>query len=178
MNTKKETPKPVFSHMLGYQRVSIRHNGDLDIETVNTQKSLTQQQFSDDCDINNIVNKYATTGEITHFARSQGVYADMTDLPVDLQTAFDTVRFAEEAFLTIPADVRKRFDNDPAQFTTWLSDPNNYDEGVKLGFFEPNKNQQQNAQKNDDLTTTKSAKNKQTKSGSEPKQNSIAESDE
>ena len=42
---------------------------------------------------------------------------------------------AEEAFMTLPAVVRARFANDPAGIFTFLQDPANRDEAVKLGLI-------------------------------------------
>lgn len=117
------------------QEHSVR-NGRLRVQTINLEPSLTQQQFAADCDINNIMRKYQTTGEFTHLTSKQGRYADFSDI-TDYREMLDTVKYADEAFASLPADVRLRFKNDPAHLLEFLQDSKNYDEGVKLGLLNP-----------------------------------------
>lgn len=105
------------------------------VRTINNEKSMTQQQFKDECDVNNIVAKYKRTGEITHLARTSGVYADLTKI-TDYHTMINQIQEAQKAFMTLPAAVRLRFQNDPGQLLAFMQDPKNYEEGVKLGLFE------------------------------------------
>lgn len=112
------------------------------VETINELPSITQQQWKDQCDVNNIVAKYQDTGELTHVARQKGVYADISQIG-DYHQSLQKVMDANSAFMTLPAEVRLRFANDPAQFIAFTADPDkNYDEGVKLGLFEPKKQTQ------------------------------------
>ena len=39
---------------------------------------MTDQQFKDDCDVNFIVDKFTKTGHLTHLAKFQGMYADVS----------------------------------------------------------------------------------------------------
>ena len=96
--------------------------------------SRTQQSFKDECDINNIVKRYRETGVITHLASSEAFYDDVSNVP-DYQTALGVVMDAEEKFMQLPATVRKRFDNDPAQMLEFIQDDNNYEEAVSLGLL-------------------------------------------
>ncbi|AXH78009.1 MAG: internal scaffolding protein [Microviridae sp.] len=116
------------------QKIYQREDGSIAVETVfdAEDESVTQQQFKDDCDINNIMKKYTQTGEFSHLNPNKGQYLDLVGLP-DYQTALHTVIQAEESFMTVPAEIRKKFDNDPSQFIKFLSDEKNNDEAVKLG---------------------------------------------
>lgn len=98
--------------------------------------SMTKQEFKDQCDINNIIKSFKLTGQITHIARNaaQGMYMDLPD-ELDFQTALNTIREAEEAFDSLPAKIRERFQNDPGQFLAFLSDPANKEEATKLGLL-------------------------------------------
>lgn len=58
--------------------------------------------------------------------------------PIDFQDALEVVARGEEAFYSLPAQVRSKFTN-PTQFLTWLEDPANYDEAYKLGLLDPEK---------------------------------------
>lgn len=99
-----------------------------------TEPTKTQQQFEEECNINNIVKRYKQTGIVTHLAHELPVYGDFSEVP-DYQTAFDIVVTAQDNFMRLPADLRKRFDNDPAQMLEFLQDESNYEEAVKLGLF-------------------------------------------
>jgi len=113
----------------------MRENGTLSASLINNEPSMTQQQFKDECDVNHIMKKYITTGEIHHLNRKQGVYADMSEIK-DYQGMLHTVMEAQEAFQSLPADVREKFKNDPSKLIEFVQDPKNYDEGVKLGLYE------------------------------------------
>lgn len=118
------------------QIVSKRKDGSLSIKTVNLEPTKTQQQFKDECDINNIMKKYSSTGEFTHLTSKQGIYADFSQI-TDYRDMVETVQYAKDAFASLPADVRARFGNDPAQLLNFVQDDKNYDEGVKLGLVQP-----------------------------------------
>ena len=97
-----------------------------------TQPSMAQQQFKEECDINNIMAKYQKSGLVTHVAKYQGKYDDFTVLP-DFKTALDTMNEAQEMFLTIPSEIRREFDNDPGKFVEFATDPDNLDELREMG---------------------------------------------
>lgn len=116
------------------KKIIRRPNGTKQVLTINNQPSRTQQHFKDECDVNNIVAKFRATGSVTHLRNSQsGVYADLTQLPIDLMEARQVVIQAEAAFEQIPAQIRQRFGHDPKNFIDFLADPANDDEAVKLG---------------------------------------------
>lgn len=110
------------------------------VATVNSEPSKTDGSFRDMVDINNIVAKYVQTGEIVHKARTEGIYADISQIG-DYEQSLQKVVDANNAFMTLPAETRNRFGNDPGQLLSFLQDPENYDEGVKLGLLEPKKAQ-------------------------------------
>lgn len=149
-------PKEIF-----YDNVSKR----VRVQTVNKAPSKTQQQFADQCDVNKIIAKYKTTGEFQHIARKQGYYADVSEIG-DYQQALDTVLAANHAFQALPAQLRLRFNNNPQELLEFIANPNNHDEGVKLGIFEKTLSHQkldQARQKNDDLNDEKLSANKSKK---------------
>lgn len=98
--------------------------------------SMAKQSFKAECDINTIMSKYQKTGLIDHVQRVQGSYGDFTSVQ-DYQLSLNQVMDAHEAFMELPAAVRRRFDNDPAHLMSFLQDPNNRDEAVRLGLVEP-----------------------------------------
>lgn len=103
------------------------------------QRSKTQQQFIDDCDINKIVARADASGVLTHTARGTPQYGDFSQFGDSLhfQNSLNTVIEAENAFMALPAETRKRFSNDPAELLAFLEDPKNQDEAVRLGLASP-----------------------------------------
>lgn len=98
-------------------------------------KTLTQQQFRDECDINEIVRRFGLTGQLPENLRAPQ-YGDFTGVS-DYQTALNAVIAADEAFMELPANVRERFDNDPAKFVDFCSDDANRAEAERLGLVFP-----------------------------------------
>lgn len=105
---------------------------------VTTPPTMTKQAHKDECDINNILKQYKLTGIVRHISAkaAQGTYQDLPD-PVDFQDALNMVMEAERAFDSLPAVIRNRFHNDPAEFLAFTSDPANADELVELGLAQP-----------------------------------------
>lgn len=97
-----------------------------------TGESLTQQQFKQECDVNHILAKYRKTNMITHLNKHQGQYGDFATAE-DYQETLHRVMQAQDSFQQIPADVRARFNNDPARLIDFLSKPENNEEAIKLG---------------------------------------------
>ena len=115
-------------------------NYDRDAVSVETglecqDKTLAQQQFLEDSDINTIVRRFKLTGQLPDNVRAPQ-YADFEGV-FDYQTAMNAIRQAQESFNAMPADVRSRFANDPQRFVAFCSDPANLDEARKLGLALP-----------------------------------------
>ena len=96
------------------------------------EPSMAQQHFKDECDVNNILRKYETTGLITHVANGMPSYGDFSSVP-DYQHAQNLLIEAQEYFDALPASLRKRFDNDPFVMLQFLEDPDNREEAENLG---------------------------------------------
>lgn len=108
------------------------------VEFRNDEPSLTQQHFAEECDINNIVEKYMITG-ILGDPLGEGSclpqYVDCTTVE-DFHAAQTIIAHASQAFDLLPASLRKRFNNDPAQLLAFLEDESNREEAVKLGLVD------------------------------------------
>lgn len=100
--------------------------------------SMTKQEFQKECDINNIIKHFSVSGMFSHVnvRAAQGSYQDLPD-SVDFQESLDVIRAAETAFMSLPAKVRDRFGQDPAEFLAFLGDPANAEEAQKLGLLKP-----------------------------------------
>lgn len=120
-------------------RIYVRPSDGSDAEEVSDATGLdcsvdegrTKQEFLEECDINTIIKRFGLGYEppVNQAVPLQG---DFSDAP-DFRTALDLVREADEAFMTMSADVRKRFNHDPVEFVSFVSDEKNYEECVKLG---------------------------------------------
>jgi phage internal scaffolding protein len=93
--------------------------------------SRTQQHFKDECDINNILRQFNITGLLPEQPVSPR-YGDFTGIS-DYHTALNQVIAAEDEFMALPATIRARFENDPAQLIEFLDNKDNKDEAIKLG---------------------------------------------
>ena len=96
--------------------------------------TLTQQHFKDETDINNILRQFNITGLLPESPLSPR-YGDFTGI-VDYHSALNSVIAAEDGFMELPAMLRARFNNDPAQLIDFLNDENNRSEAEKLGLLE------------------------------------------
>ncbi|UDN67609.1 internal scaffolding protein [robinz microvirus RP_74] len=99
--------------------------------------SLTKQEFQRECDINNIIKQYSTTGMLRHVSAraSQGMYADLPD-GVDFQESLHTVEAGRKAFMSLPSKTRARFSNDPGEFLAFCADAANLEEMKELGLVQ------------------------------------------
>nr|QJB18905.1 MAG: internal scaffolding protein [Microvirus sp.] len=98
------------------------------------EPSLAQQQFKDECDINNILKQFNITGQLPT-SPLEPRYGDFTGI-YDYHSALNSVIAAEDGFMALPADLRSRFLNDPANLIDFLSNESNRDEAIKLGLIE------------------------------------------
>lgn len=105
---------------------------------VECKDSLTHQSFKEEVDVNNIVKRFRNingTDLMNYEGTFGGQFGDFSGV-TDYQTALEQVWRADEAFSSLPAKVRKRFDNDPAQFLDFCGDPKNKKEMQELGLLE------------------------------------------
>lgn len=134
--------------------IEVRSNGTKRVSTINNEVSRTDQSYKDDCDVNKIIARAMKTGQISHLSKYRGQYADVSQI-TDLQGAMEAVQKANEAFMTIPAQLRKRFGNDPQEFIKYLQDPSNIEESIQLGLRERPKATDSQQVKPDEGTTDK-----------------------
>lgn len=93
--------------------------------------SLTQQEFSAECDVNNIVKKYHRTGVLPQGFHGEPRYGYAP--AVDFREALEIVMATEEHFMSLPSEIRQRFENDPVELLAFLDDPENLEEARQLG---------------------------------------------
>jgi phage internal scaffolding protein len=104
--------------------------------TIDTGRGKTEQSHKRETDMNYILRDYTRTGFIKHAMKHEGVYDDVT--AQDFQDAMFIVKSAQSMFEELPAAIRKRFGNDPAQFYEFTQNPSNEDEMRSLGILKGN----------------------------------------
>lgn len=107
----------------------------VDPETGDELVSLTKQAFKDECDINNIMRKYERTGVLDHVGMSVPQYGEYMG-SLSYQESLNAILYAQDQFSALPAELRERFGNDPAQLLAFMEDSKNLDEAVKLGLVQ------------------------------------------
>ena len=96
--------------------------------------SLAQQHYKEECDINTILEKFNITGLLPESPLSPR-YGDFTGIG-DYHTAMNRVFAAQDEFEALPAQIRARFGNDPAQLIEFLENSDNRPEAEELGLVE------------------------------------------
>ncbi len=99
-------------------------------------KIRTKQSFKKETDINHIMARFVKTGIITPeaLATRQATFADVSEIQ-DFQTCQNQILEAQAAFMTLPPDLRSRFDNEPAKLLDFCKLDENKDEAIELGII-------------------------------------------
>lgn len=95
------------------------------------EPTLAQQHFKEECDINTILQKFSITGILPEAPLSPR-YGDFSGIS-DYHTALNRVIAAQDEFEALPAQIRARFDNDPAKLIEFLDNDANRPEAEELG---------------------------------------------
>lgn len=94
----------------------------------------TDQSFRDEADINTIMARYQSTGEMPVITKANGQFLDVVGM--DFAAHMDQINEARELFGQLPSNLRARFDNDPGAFLDYCSDPVNRPEMLSLGLLD------------------------------------------
>lgn len=97
--------------------------------------SMTQQQFKEETNINNIMKKYQSTGLFTHINPKEAKFGDFTNVE-DYQISLHKVMQAQEEFKMLPSELRNKFQNDPAKLLHFMETASEEDL-IKYGFKDP-----------------------------------------
>jgi phage internal scaffolding protein len=97
------------------------------------EPTRAQQHHKDECDINVILERFGKTGQVPVNAIS-GTYGDFSGVH-DYHTAMNALIASESEFAALPAQIRNRFQNDPANLIEFLDDPKNKAEAESLGLL-------------------------------------------
>lgn len=93
-------------------------------------ESVTQQQFAKECDINYIVKRAQRTG-VVPVAPGELVYG--IDDGMSFQDRMNNLAAVKEYFMSLPSEMRMKWNNSVADFCAWMSDEGNKGEAIKLG---------------------------------------------
>lgn len=96
--------------------------------------SLTKQASKNECDVNVIMSRYMKTGVIDHLNEYHGEYGDFGDAQ-DFLNSQIIVQDAQNMFDSIPAEIRKNFDNSPSKFLDFVQNPENQNDMVEMGLL-------------------------------------------
>jgi phage internal scaffolding protein len=99
-------------------------------------ESLTQEQFAEECKINNILRSHDQNGVINHIHRGNAIYGDFSNI-TDFSDALDQIKEAQSEFMNIPSEIREKFKNDAGEFFKFASNSENLDELRKMGLAIP-----------------------------------------
>ncbi len=99
-------------------------------------KIRTKQSFKEECDINKIMKKYRKTGQMDPASMNtrEAIFADVSGYG-DYQEMQAKIQNASEAFMTLSAEIRTRFKNDPGKLLEFMADDTNIPEARELGIL-------------------------------------------
>lgn len=92
--------------------------------------SLTRQEFAEECDINSLMARYDAhvIGGPGNLVPAVPMYFDFAAAPQTLLEFLTFMDGAQAQFMSLPANVRKEFDNDAKLFVDFASDPENLEQ--------------------------------------------------
>lgn len=96
--------------------------------------TLTQQHMADECDINKILEKFGVTGQLPVSTVSPQ-YGDFSGVS-DYHSALNQIASMESDFMSLPAQLRARFNHDPAELLSFLENDSNRQEAIELGLID------------------------------------------
>lgn len=104
------------------------------VQKENRGEIVAHQSFADESNINKLMERWKRTGTVPQ-QTAPPHYGDFTNAG-DYLEACNQVVAAQQAFNTLPAEIRYRFENSPYELLFFLEDPNNLEEAYELGILE------------------------------------------
>lgn len=108
-----------------------------EIKVLFPAESRTQQHFREQTDINKIMSKAEKTGMIP-VNRMNPKYGDFSDGRT-YHESMVRISEIEQEFDKMPAEIKKRFSQNPAEIIDFLSKEENREEAIELGLIEKEK---------------------------------------
>jgi len=111
------------------KKVEVRAAYQYDADAVSAENGLvmpagegrTIQSQKEETDINVILDRFGITGHLPQDVRPPTFQDFGPDFIFDFRSAVEQIAMAEDAFMSMPARVRTRFDNDPQKFVEFCS---------------------------------------------------------
>lgn len=123
------------------ERIFIRSAFNFDSDMVSLQtglscpeETLTQQNTAEETDINYIVATFTRTGILPN-AQTPPTYGDFSGVS-DYREALELIQEADNAFNSLPADVRAHFNNNPASYLDFVENGSDAVLAAKLGIID------------------------------------------
>lgn len=85
------------------------------------EDTLVQQSFKDEVDVNTIARRFGITGAMAGVAAGQPMYGDFTGIS-DFDSAVAMVEDARRRFMSLPAEVREEFGNNPGNLVRFANE--------------------------------------------------------
>lgn len=117
------------------KKTLIRHRVVVDCQKAveEGEKILTEQSHKDEVNINQIIRRHGID-LIQKVAMMRAPEMQWDDIPGnDFQEAMFKVKKAQDSFDAMPSDLRKKFNNNPAEFLDYLHNKENLNEMIELG---------------------------------------------
>jgi hypothetical protein len=95
-------------------------------------ESLTQQHFTEESQINNIIAYHDRTGIIKNVQKGIAQYGDYSEIN-EYRESLDMIRAADENFAQLPSDIRRRFNNNAGEFFEFATNPQNEQSLIEMG---------------------------------------------
>lgn len=98
--------------------------------------SLTIQEPSESCDINNIVDLYCRSGRAIDLLTIQPwTGEDVSVVPNDYLECLEYIETVKQDFDNLPSKIRQEVGGTPLSMLQWITNPANKERGVELGLF-------------------------------------------
>lgn len=104
--------------------------------TFAAESPYTRQEFKDECDINVLMSRYQSTGELPHLNTGSAQFLDVS-ASLQFQESMNFIADAQSMFNELPSAIRDRFYNDPLQFLDFCSNDSNRVELAQMGLLTP-----------------------------------------
>lgn len=135
MSIQLKSRPPLSSNVHGF----IRHAYSVHLPVKHSfpaESRFTRQEFKDECDINSIMRRYQSTGELPHLNLGTAQFLDVSSSLV-FQESMNFIAEAQSMFNDLPSAIRDRFHNDPSQFLEFCSNGDNRKELAQMGLLSP-----------------------------------------
>jgi phage internal scaffolding protein len=133
-----------------YNRPDAGKSTELDYST-----QVTVQHQKEACDAKNIVARHKIVKGFDIFdnyrdATVSNEVIDLTSLPSDFVQAQNQINYAQQQFEALPAKVRKNFNNNSREFLSFVQNPENIDELIRLGLATQRPVEESNVKENNE----------------------------